>query len=228
MYNAFFGFRERPFQLVPNPAYLFLSRCHEEALAHLIYAISHGDGFVEITGEVGTGKTTLCRVFLDHLDTTTEAAYIFNPKLNAVQLLKAINDEFGVDAGPDTIKELIDGLNGFLLAKREEEKTVVLVIDEAQNLTQEVLEQLRLLSNLETSTKKLLQIILVGQPELDDMLQGFLDKDYLRLNAQERIIFEQLLSCSDTLLLEYLMGRTVPSDPIENNVIEKIRQSARS
>jgi len=172
MYNAFFGFRERPFQLVPNPAYLFLSKCHEEALAHLIYAISHGDGFVEITGEVGTGKTTLCRVFLEHLDDSTEAAYIINPKLNAVQLLKVINDEFAIDSGPDTIKELIDGLNGFLLQKREEGKTVLLLIDEAQNLNQEVLEQLRLLSNLETNTKKLLQIILVGQPELDDTLHS--------------------------------------------------------
>ncbi len=173
MYNAFFGFRERPFQLVPNPAYLFLSKCHEEALAHLVYAISHGDGFVEIIGEVGTGKTTLCRVFLEHLDDSTEAAYIINPKLNAVQLLEAINDEFGIDSGPDTIKELIDALNGFLLQKRKEEKTVILLIDEAQNLTQEVLEQLRLLSNLETNTQKLLQIILVGQPELDDMLHSY-------------------------------------------------------
>ena len=173
MYNAFFGFRERPFQLVPNPAYLFLSKCHEEALAHLVYAISHGDGFVEIIGEVGTGKTTLCRVFLEHLDDSTEAAYIINPKLNAVQLLKAINDEFAIDSGPDTIKELIDALNGFLLQKRKEGKNVLLLIDEAQNLTQEVLEQLRLLSNLETNTQKLLQIILVGQPELDDMLHSY-------------------------------------------------------
>jgi general secretion pathway protein A len=173
MYNAFFGFRERPFQLVPNPAYLFLSKCHEEALAHLVYAISHGDGFVEIIGEVGTGKTTLCRVFLEHLDDSTEAAYIINPKLNGLQLLKAINDEFGIDSGPDTIKELIDGLNGFLLQKSKEEKTVILLIDEAQNLSLEVLEQLRLLSNLETNTSKLLQIILVGQSELDDMLHSY-------------------------------------------------------
>ena len=95
MYNSFYGFKERPFQLVPNPAYLYLSRSHEEAMAHLVYAISQGDGFVEITGEVGTGKTTLCRAVLENLDQHTEAAYIFNPKLDSLQLLKAINDEFG-------------------------------------------------------------------------------------------------------------------------------------
>jgi general secretion pathway protein A len=203
MYNAFFGFRERPFQLVPNPAYLFLSKYHEEALAHLLYAISHGDGFVEITGEVGTGKTTLCRVFLDHLDDTVEAAYIFNPKLNGVQLLKAINDEFGVDSGSDTIKDLIDSLNGFLVARRAEGKTVVLVIDEAQNLSREVLEQLRLLSNLETSTQKLLQIILVGQPELDDMLHSF----QLRQLGQRITLRCQLMPLTFKETREYIQHR---------------------
>ena len=99
MYENFFGFKERPFQLVPNPAYLFLSRSHEEVLAHLTYAVSQGDGFVEITGEVGTGKTTLCRVFLDSLEENAEAAYIFNPMLDAIQLLQTINEEFGIDAG---------------------------------------------------------------------------------------------------------------------------------
>jgi general secretion pathway protein A len=203
MYNAFFGFRERPFQLVPNPAYLFLSKCHEEALAHLIYAVSHGDGFVEIIGEVGTGKTTLCRVFLEHLDDSTEAAYIFNPKLNAVQLLKAINDEFAIDSGPDTIKELIDVLNGFLLQRRKEGKNVVLLIDEAQNLTQEVLEQLRLLSNLETNTQKLLQIILVGQPELDDMLHSY----KLRQLGQRITLSCHLRSLSFKETREYIQHR---------------------
>lgn len=173
MYNHFFGFKERPFQLVPNPAYLFLSRSHEEALAHLTYAIYQGDGFVEVTGEVGTGKTTLCRVFLERLDNSTEAAYIFNPKLDSVQLLKAINDEFGINSGADNTKDLIDILNTFLMEKRAEEKKAVLIIDEAQNLTMEVLEQLRLLSNLETTRNKLIQIILVGQPELREMLDSY-------------------------------------------------------
>ena len=151
MYNKFFGFKEKPFKLVPNPEYLFLSKSHEEALGHLTYAISHGDGFVEITGEVGTGKTTLCRVFLEGLDKSIEAAYIFNPKLDAMQLLKAINDEFGIDSKPDNTKDLIDILNRFLIEKKAAGQKVLVLIDEAQNLSLEVLEHLRLLSNLETT-----------------------------------------------------------------------------
>jgi general secretion pathway protein A len=173
MYTSFFGLKERPFKLVPDPAYLFLSRSHEEALAHLSYAISQGDGFVEITGEVGTGKTTLCRVFLANLDKDTEAAYIFNPILNSIQLLKSINDEFGINSEADNTKELIDTLNAFLMEKKWQGKKVILLIDEAQNLSREVLEQLRLLSNLETDIYKLLQIILVGQPELGEMLDSY-------------------------------------------------------
>ena len=173
MYTSFFGLKERPFKLVPDPAYLFLSKSHEEALAHLSYAISQGDGFVEITGEVGTGKTTLCRVFLANLDEDTEAAYIFNPILNSVQLLKSINDEFGVNSEADNTKDLIDTLNAFLIEKKAQGKKAILLIDEAQNLSKEVLEQLRLLSNLETSKYKLLQIILVGQPELAEMLDSY-------------------------------------------------------
>jgi type II secretory pathway predicted ATPase ExeA len=170
MYNKFFGFKEKPFKLVPNPEYLFLSKSHEEALGHLTYAVSQGDGFVEITGEVGTGKTTLCRVFLDGLDESVEAAYIFNPKLDALQLLKTINDEFSISSAPDNIKELIDILNVFLIEQKAAGKKIIVLIDEAQNLSKEVLEQLRLLSNLETTQDKLLQIILVGQPELGEML----------------------------------------------------------
>ncbi len=173
MYENFFGFNERPFKLVPNPAYLFLSKSHEEALAHLTYAIIQGDGFMEITGEVGTGKTTLCRAFLDHLDNNTKAAYIFNPNLNSVQLLKAINDEFGIRSDADNTKDLIDTLNSFLIEQKTKGKNTILLIDEAQNLTNEVLEQLRLLSNLETARHKLLHIILVGQPELKEKLNSY-------------------------------------------------------
>ncbi len=172
MYKNFFGFKERPFKLVPNPEYLYLGRSHEEALAHLNYAVLQGDGFVTITGEVGTGKTTLCRAFLEGLDESAKTAYIFNPKLDSIQLLKAINDEFGIDSGADNTKDLIDALNAFLMGKKRESKNVILIIDEAQNLTRDVLEQLRLLSNLETTRDKLLQIILVGQPELGELLDS--------------------------------------------------------
>ena len=172
MYKNFFGFNERPFKLVPNPAYLFLSRSHEEALAHLAYAVIQGEGFIEITGEVGTGKTTLCRAFLEHLNDDTKAAYIFNPNLDSVELLKAINDEFGIPSDADNTKDLIDILNAFLIEQKTQGRNTILLIDEAQNLTNEVLEQLRLLSNLETARHKLLHIILVGQPELKEKLNS--------------------------------------------------------
>jgi len=172
MYQNFFGFKEKPFKLVPNPAYLFLSRNHEEALAHLTYAVSQGEGFMLITGEVGTGKTTLCRAFLENLDPDTEVAYIFNPKLDSLQLLRAVIDEFGISTDAGTLKGLIDALNAFLITEKAKGKNIVLLIDEAQNLSFEVLEQIRLLSNLETTRSKLIQIILVGQPELEEMLNS--------------------------------------------------------
>jgi len=172
MYNAFFDLRKKPFKLVPNPEFLFLEKCHEEVLAHLTYATSQGDGFVEITGEVGTGKTTLCRVFLEGLDKDIEAAFIFNSKLDSTQLIKAIHKELGIISIANGPAELTIDLNDFLLEKKSQGKSVILLIDEAQNLGKETLEQLRLLSNLETTSSKLLQIILVGQPELRDILDS--------------------------------------------------------
>ena len=173
MYNHFFGFKERPFKLVPDPDYLFLSQSHEEALAHLKYAVLSGEGFVEIIGEVGTGKTMLCRAFLENMGPDVETAYIFNPKMDASELLMAINAEFGIPSDHDTIKALIDELNQFLMEKKRQGKKAILLIDEAQNLSRPVLEQIRLLTNLETSKDKLLQIILVGQPELGDLLDSY-------------------------------------------------------
>ncbi|RJP94577.1 MAG: hypothetical protein C4518_03025 [Desulfobacteraceae bacterium] len=173
MYNQFFGFQERPFKLVPNPAYLYLSKSHEEALAHLQYAVTDGEGFVEITGDVGTGKTLLCRTFLENLGPNVESAYIFNPRMDALDLLKAINDEFGIPSDHDSKKALIDVLNVFLIQKKAAGQRVILLIDEAQNLSKDVLEQIRLLSNLETTKDKLLQIILVGQPELGEILDSY-------------------------------------------------------
>ncbi len=203
MYNKYFGFKEKPFKLVPNPEYLFLSKSHEEALAHLSFAIYHGDGFVEIIGEVGTGKTTLCRVFLENLDKSIEAAYIFNPKLDALQLLKAINDEFGIDSAPDNTKDLIDRLNSFLINKKSAGQKVLVLIDEAQNLSLEVLEQLRLLSNLETTQEKLLQIILVGQPELSELLSSY----QLRQLGQRITINYQLTPLTFSETKDYIKYR---------------------
>jgi general secretion pathway protein A len=173
MYNAYFGFKEKPFKLVPNPAFLYLGKSHEDALAHLTYATTEGDGFVEISGEVGTGKTTLCRVFLEKLDANTESAYIFNPRLESLQLLRAINSEFGIRSRDKeaTLKDLLDDLNAFLIKKRSDGKRILLFIDEAQNLSAANLELIRMLSNLETTRSKLLQIILVGQPELSEKLE---------------------------------------------------------
>lgn len=173
MYNSHFGFREKPFKLVPNPDFIFLSKIHEIALAHLTYAVSQGDGFVVITGEVGTGKTTLCRMFLERLDEGVESAYIFNPKLDSVQLLTTICNEFGLRTNFNNLKQLLDVINGYLIMKNKEGRKVLLVIDEAQNLSIENLEMVRMLSNLETTRSKLLQIILVGQPELADKLDSY-------------------------------------------------------
>ena len=203
MYNRFFGFKERPFKLVPNPEYLYLSRIHEEVLAHLNYAVGYGEGFVEITGEVGTGKTTLCRMFLESLDENTEAAYIFNPKLDALQLLKAINDEFGIPSDTNSIKTLIDRLNAFLLEKKSQGKYVIMLVDEAQNLSADVLEQLRLLSNMETTTSKLFQIILVGQPELGELLET----EALRQLNQRITLSCHLVPLSASEMQEYIRHR---------------------
>ena len=203
MYENFFGFKEKPFKLVPNPDYLFLSKSHEEALAHLNYALSQGDGFVEITGEVGTGKTTLCRAFLENLDGNTIAAYIFNPTLGPKQLIRTICDELAIKCQPDNTKDLIDNLNNFLMRQKTQRNKVILLIDEAQNLSKNVLEQLRLLSNLETNKEKLLQIILVGQPELGDIL----DSHELRQLGQRITLRYRLSPLTSRETVDYIQYR---------------------
>jgi general secretion pathway protein A len=170
MYEEFYGFRDNPFRLTPDPDYLFLSTNHQEALGHLLFGIREGSGVVVITGEIGAGKTTLLRTLVRNLDDTTIIAYIFNPALSAVELLQTINTDLGLPASSTSKKELIDDLNRFLLAQQAAKRRVVVIIDEAQDLEPGVLEQLRLLSNLETEREKLLQIVLVGQPELRDTL----------------------------------------------------------
>ncbi len=172
MYNDFFGLKETPFTIAPDPRYLFMSERHRDALAHLLYGIGAGGGFVLLTGEVGTGKTTVCRCLLEQLPANVRLAYILNPKLNAIELMATMCDELGIeyDYKESSLKTFTDLLSRRLLDNHEQGLNTVLMIDEAQNLSVEVLEQIRLLTNLETNQKKLLQIILIGQPELQELL----------------------------------------------------------
>ncbi len=172
MYNNYFSLKGAPFSIAPDPRYLFMSERHREALAHLLYGIGSGGGFVLLTGEIGAGKTTVCRCFIEQVPSNCSLAYIFNPKLTVGELLQSVCEEFriAVPAGQGGVKAYVDAINDHLLASHAQGRNNVLVIDEAQNLSAEVLEQLRLLTNLETSERKLLQIILIGQPELRTML----------------------------------------------------------
>lgn len=172
MYQDHFHIKENPFALTPDPRYLFMSRQHQEALAHLLYGMTESGGFVQLTGEVGTGKTTLCRSLVEQVPNEVDVALVLNPKQTAVELVASICDELRIDypEGTESIKVLVDRLNGFLLENHARGRRTALIIDEAQNLSSETLEQIRLLTNLETTTRKLLQIILIGQPELRDIL----------------------------------------------------------
>jgi len=176
MYMRFFGLKQQPFSLAPDPRYLYMSKRHREALAHLLYGVGGGGGFVLLSGEIGAGKTTVCRCFLEQIPKRCNVAYIFNPKLTVMELLKTVCDEFHIpmpaaEAPAPTVKTYVDALNGFLLQTHAVGQNNVLIIDEAQMLSADVLEQLRLLTNLETNERKLLQIVLIGQPELRTMLE---------------------------------------------------------
>ena len=173
MYLPFYGLAEKPFSITPDPRYLYLSGRHAEALAHLVYGIDEAGGFIQLTGEVGTGKTTIIRSLLARAPKNAEIALILNPRMNAAEFMLTLCEELGIlvnDDAEGSVKELIDILNRYLLRAHAEGRRVVLVVDEAQNLEPELLEQVRLLTNLETETQKLLQIILIGQPELRDLL----------------------------------------------------------
>jgi general secretion pathway protein A len=173
MYLSFFGLNEKPFAITPDPRYLYLSERHAEALAHLLYGINEAGGFVQLTGEVGTGKTTIVRSLLAQTPKNAEIALILNPKMTAPEFLLTICEELGIgvpDSALGSLKDLVDILSEYLLRAHAAGHRVVLVVDEAQNLSPQVLEQVRLLTNLETNTQKLLQIILIGQPELRELL----------------------------------------------------------
>lgn len=172
MYNTYFGFKESPFSIAPDPRYLFMTDQHREALAHLVYGLNSEGGCILLTGEVGTGKTTVCRCLLEQIPEQSNIALVFNPKVTATELLATICDELGIDypEGNNSVKTYIDRINAFLLQANAAGQKTVLIIDEAQNMDHTVLEQLRLLTNLETNQRKLLQIIILGQPELLDIL----------------------------------------------------------
>ena len=170
MYRQFFGLKEKPFNVTSDPNFLFLSRVHKEAFSHLLYGIRERKGFLEITGEVGAGKTTLCRALLSQLDKNTKSAFIFNSTLPELQLLQCILDDFGIITERKNKVSMLRLLNNFLIGELAKGNNVVLIIDEAQNLKSSILEEIRMLSNLETDKEKLFQIILVGQPELKNKL----------------------------------------------------------
>lgn len=235
MYASFFGLKQEPFSIAPDPRYLFMSERHREALAHLLYGVNGGGGFVLLSGEIGAGKTTVCRCFLEQIPRRTNVAYIFNPKLTVLELLNSVCGEFGIphrELGQGetraTVKDYLDPLNEFLLKTHAVGQNNVLVIDEAQMLSAEVLEQLRLLTNLETNERKLLQIILIGQPELRDMLA----RPELEQLAQRVIARYHLGALTEAETAAYIRHRLSVSGmttamPFDAKVLERIHELSR-
>jgi general secretion pathway protein A len=241
MYSHHFGLTQDPFSIAPDPRYLFMSERHREALAHLLFGVAGrdgaaggtGGGFVLLTGDIGTGKTTICRCFLEQIPTGCHVAYIFNPKLTVIELLQSICEEFHVAVRPTvpslaTAKDYIDALNEFLLNSHAAGQTSVLIIDEAQNLHPEVLEQLRLLTNLETNERKLLQIVLIGQPELRDMLARP-ELEQLAQRVIARFHLDALTSPESTQYIQHRLavaGYSAES-PFDRKALRRIHQLAR-
>jgi len=214
MYAPYFGLSKEPFSIAPDPRFLFMSDMHREALAHLLYGVSGGGGFVLLTGEIGAGKTTVCRAFLDQVPPHCVVAYIFNPKLTVYELLQTVCEEFGITVVPangenPSQKDHVDALNHFLLAAHAASKQAVLIIDEAQSLAADVLEQLRLLTNLETGERKLLQIVLIGQPELRELLA----RPQLEQLAQRVIARYHLKALSPGETAHYIQHRLAVAGP---------------
>ena len=204
MYNQYFGLSDSPFSIAPNPIFLYMSERHREALAHLLYGVQSQGGFILLTGEVGTGKTTVCRCLLEQLPEDVDVAFIINPKLSVDELLETICDEFHLVYEKNASRKLlVDAINDFLLESHRQNRRTVLIIDEAQNLAVDVLEQLRLLTNLETNERKLLQIILLGQPELQQLLA----KQELRQLSQRVTARFHLQALSRAEVAEYVYHR---------------------
>ena len=234
MYASFFGFRHEPFSIAPDPRYLYMSGRHREALAHLLYGVKGaGGGFVLLTGEIGAGKTTVCRCLLEQIPKHCNVAYIFNPKLTALELLKTVCDEFHVPythdgPGQATVKDYLDPLNTFLLKTHAVGQNNVLIIDEAQNLSSDVLEQLRLLTNLETNQRKLLQIVLIGQPELRTMLARP-ELEQLAQRVIARYHLDALSERETTRYLQHRMGVAglATANPFTRRAMQRIHQRSR-
>ena len=203
MYREFYGLMRRPFEMTPDPSFLYLGEAHREGLATLSYGVSSGKGFVLLTGEVGTGKTTLLHSLLGQLDTTTASAYIFNPRLEPLDFLHLLFEEFGIEETCQTKAEYLLALNRFLISRLEQNLSTLLIIDEAQNLSPEMLEEVRLLSNLETPTSKLIQIMLVGQPELKEVLA----RPELRQLRQRIALRHHLRPFDEKETADYVQGR---------------------
>ncbi|MFC1594497.1 ExeA family protein [Candidatus Omnitrophota bacterium] len=205
MYEHFFGLKEKPFNVTADPAFFFLSKKHNEAFSHLVFGIDQRKGIMVITGEIGTGKTTLCRTLLSRLDKKTKTAFILNPNFSALQLLQIIVEDFGLHPTKKSKLYLVSELNKFLLHESNIGNNVVLIIDESQNLSARQLEQIRLLSNLETEKEKLLQIVLVGQPEL-----------------QEKLGLTQLRQLNQRVSVRYHM-QPLDSDEIEEYIVHRLK-----
>ena len=233
MYTQFFGLKETPFSIAPDPRYLFMSERHRDALAHLLYGLDGGGGFVLLTGEIGAGKTTVCRCFLEQIPANCNVAYIFNPKLTVLELLQSVCDEFQIDWTPQhdgalTIKDYLDPLNDFLLEEHAAGKNNVLIIDEAQNLSAELIEQLRLLTNLETNERKLLQIVLIGQPELRTLLA----RPEMEQVAQRVVARFHLPALSEAETAHYIAHRMavagrVGEVPFDRKAVRQIHRRSR-
>ncbi|HEV8641866.1 MAG TPA: AAA family ATPase [Methylomirabilota bacterium] len=229
MYASFFGLVERPFSIAPDPRFLYLSTRHREALAHLLYGVGEAGGFVQLTGEVGTGKTTVCRYFLQRLPGDVDAALILNPRLTALELMATVCDELRVPypSGSTSLKVLVDALYHHLLEAHGRGRRTVLIIDEAQNLSAEVLEQIRLLTNLETTREKLLQIILIGQPELVQLLDG----KELRQLAQRVTARYHLLPFTESETRAYILHRLgvagQPGEIFDQRALREVHRLSR-
>ncbi|MFO0691456.1 MAG: AAA family ATPase [Myxococcota bacterium] len=203
MYNEYYGLVRAPFEMTPDPSFLYLGEAHREGLATLVYAVNSGKGFVMLTGEVGTGKTTLLHALLGQLDAKTNSAFIFNPRLDPLGFFRVLFEELGIGPACETKAEYLLTLNRYLIEKLAAGERVLLIVDEAQNLSAEMLEEIRLLSNLETPTSKLIQIMLVGQPEL----QALIDKPELRQLRQRIALRHHLRPFDGEEMAEYVEGR---------------------